>query len=192
MRGAILDGVPGDPDRPHRTDIELSKDDGALLVSEAAWSPDEDWIAKAGAWHYTADFAPLDGSDQDEKSSGAYVSVAADLGTLSTWMRYGFASDEVNRVGQYFGTGLVWNNPPGNLRHEAGIAVASAFSGDPLRDTGASRAETNIEVTYSVQVTPWLRLQPDIQYIFNPGLDKGLDDAWVIGLRIELKNQMEW
>jgi porin len=70
--------------------------------------------------------------------------------------------------------------------------VAAAFAGEPLRDRGASRAETNIELTYSVQVTPWLRLQPDIQYIFNPGLDEGLDNALVIGLRIELFKQVIW
>lgn len=30
-------------------------------------------------------------------------------------------------------------------------------------------SETYIEATYQRQVTPWLQLQPDIQYVFNPG-----------------------
>lgn len=29
--------------------------------------------------------------------------------------------------------------------------------------------ETLIEVTYQVQVTPWWQIQPDIQYVLNPG-----------------------
>jgi porin len=29
--------------------------------------------------------------------------------------------------------------------------------------------ETYIEVTYQYEVTPWLQVQPDIQYVFNPG-----------------------
>ncbi|MGH6990493.1 MAG: carbohydrate porin, partial [Stellaceae bacterium] len=29
--------------------------------------------------------------------------------------------------------------------------------------------ETFIEITYQAQVTPWLQLQPDFQYFFNPG-----------------------
>jgi porin len=29
--------------------------------------------------------------------------------------------------------------------------------------------ETFLEVTYQIQVTPWLQIQPDFQYIFNPG-----------------------
>lgn len=30
-------------------------------------------------------------------------------------------------------------------------------------------AETYLEATYQYQVTPWWQLQPDIQYVFNPG-----------------------
>ena len=30
-------------------------------------------------------------------------------------------------------------------------------------------SETFIEVTYQAQVTPWLQVQPDFQYVFNPG-----------------------
>jgi porin len=30
-------------------------------------------------------------------------------------------------------------------------------------------SETFVEATYQYQVTPWLQLQPDVQYVFNPG-----------------------
>jgi porin len=33
----------------------------------------------------------------------------------------------------------------------------------------ARTSETFIEATYQYQVTPWWQLQPDIQYVFNPG-----------------------
>ncbi len=29
--------------------------------------------------------------------------------------------------------------------------------------------ETYLEVTYQYQATPWWQLQPDLQYVFNPG-----------------------
>jgi porin len=29
--------------------------------------------------------------------------------------------------------------------------------------------ETYLEVSYQYQATPWWQLQPDIQYVFNPG-----------------------
>ena len=48
------------------------------------------------------------------------------------------------------------------------------------------RHETAIELTYRVQFLPWLALQPDVQYIINPGTDPALKNALVIGLRFEL------
>jgi porin len=42
--------------------------------------------------------------------------------------------------------------------------------------------ETFVELTYQYQLTPWCQLQPDFQYIFNPG--GGLENPTVPGHRI--------
>lgn len=42
----------------------------------------------------------------------------------------------------------------------------SVFSGSPVPIRGS---ETFIEVTYQVQVAGWWQVQPDFQYVFNPG-----------------------
>ena len=34
---------------------------------------------------------------------------------------------------------------------------------------GARRAKRFVEATYQIQVAPWWQVQPDFQYIFNPG-----------------------
>ncbi len=41
-------------------------------------------------------------------------------------------------------------------------------------------------MTYRAPITDWLTLQPDIQYIVNPGFAPAFDDALVISLRFEL------
>jgi porin len=50
---------------------------------------------------------------------------------------------------------------------------ASALDRDTQNFTGvftpARGGETYLEITYQMQVTPWLQLQPDFQYVFNPG-----------------------
>jgi porin len=38
----------------------------------------------------------------------------------------------------------------------------------------------------AVRVTEWLTVQPDVQYVVNPGTDPALDDALVVGLRFEI------
>ena len=40
------------------------------------------------------------------------------------------------------------------------------FTGRP----GPARSdESFVEATYQYQLTPWAQLQPDLQYVFNPG-----------------------
>lgn len=41
----------------------------------------------------------------------------------------------------------------------------------------------NFELYYRLQVTPWMQLQPDIQYWHNPGGISETRDAWVMGLK---------
>jgi len=98
----------------------------------------------------------------------------------------GFASDKVQGISRYFGAGLILDGlNPIRTEDTLGIAVATAVSADDLGIRSAEYHETSIELTYSAQLTPWLRLQPGVQYIFNPGFDPRLEDALVFGLRVE-------
>jgi porin len=45
-------------------------------------------------------------------------------------------------------------------------AATAAFTGAFVPTRGG---ETYVEITYQYQATPWWQLQPDIQYVFNPG-----------------------
>jgi porin len=45
-------------------------------------------------------------------------------------------------------------------------------------------AEMVIEVPYQAQITKWLSIQPDMQVIINPGGNKDLSNALVIGGRV--------
>jgi porin len=41
-----------------------------------------------------------------------------------------------------------------------------------------------LELTYILQVSRWLQVQPDVQYIINPGGTGRIRDALVIGFQI--------
>jgi porin len=74
----------------------------------------------------------------------------------------------------------------GVAAREEDMDVAAARPGYPVRS-----AEWVLEITYQVQLAPWWTLQPDFQYVFNPGggllnPDKPgqrIGDAAVLGLR---------
>jgi porin len=63
-----------------------------------------------------------------------------------------------------------------------GLGVARAGA---LRGSNSYSYETAIEAFATFSVTPWLGLQPDIQYIINPGAT-GEKDAVILGLRLHM------
>lgn len=66
------------------------------------------------------------------------------------------------------------------------------FGNNPAGPTRSS--ETFIELTYQYQLKPWIQLQPDIQYVFNPGAgvpnpddpSKRIKNELVLGLRTNI------
>lgn len=197
---AVLDGVPGDVDDPSSNRIDLSHDDGALVVAEVGWSGG-DWRKVAlGAWAYTADFEPLTdpGGPQDDGNEGWYAFAdrtvfRGESVTVAAHLRVGQAEEKYNPYSGFVGfgtmaTGLV----PGRPDDEVGFAVAIGLAGDDFEDARAADGldtdgeEIALELTWRAPVTDWLVLQPDVQYIVNPGNDPDLDDAVVVALRFEL------
>jgi porin len=64
----------------------------------------------------------------------------------------------------------------------------NAFSDAYVASTGGGLGgETTIEADYQYNPAPWLSIQPDVQYIFDPGGDSSRDDIMVVGLRTIVK-----
>ena len=185
LRTAVLDATPGNFDNLEATDLLQANDDGFLLGAE--WEqPLGPLTAKAGAWTYTEKFDRLDASGKSD-GFGAYTSLYGRHKAVSGFLRFGMASDEVHPGRLYLGAGLVRHDLlPGISGSDAGIAVAHVQTSQALRDRGAESHETNIEATVNLPVGDWLRLQPMVQYIANPGFAPERDDALVLGLRAEI------
>jgi porin len=68
------------------------------------------------------------------------------------------------RTDDTFGLGMGYTHVSGTVAAaDRDIALATGTF-NPSRSS-----EAYVEATYQYQVTPWLQLQPDIQYVFNPG-----------------------
>lgn len=192
IRAAVLDGVPGDPDRPRRTAINLGHGDGALLVGEVQ-APLGGGKLLLGRWRYTADFERNDGNDVAKGNAGTYVRAEMPLAvrngkTIDGFARFGTASSRFNMFDAFAGGGLKFSGwIAGREADEFGLAVAAAFTSDSYRAaTGASSAEVAVEATYRAPVTGWLSLQPNIHYVRRPSANPGIKDALLLGLRAEI------
>lgn len=75
----------------------------------------------------------------------------------------------------------------GSLKNNLGIAINwSETNSDTLqRYMGAEENQVTAELYYNMQLTQYLQVTPDIQYIDNPALSSE-DHAWAIGIRARL------
>jgi porin len=124
------------------------------------------------------------------KSFKAPVAVEKSDQGVGWFGRVGFAPADRNFISFYFDTGLSYKGLiPTRDDDTIGIGFGYAQLSDGARsslaDEGSSPtgAEMVIELTYQAALTPWLVVQPDLQYIINPGASTGLGNALVIGAR---------
>lgn len=195
---AVTDGVPGDETNPEGTQIELNKDEGALVIAEAGYTASGK-IA-VGAWHYTEKLDQIngatdaDGNPLKARSQGFYIIGQHNITKgLDGFARLGFADNDTNQFDVAWSTGLVYTGLiPTRTEGKLGLAVAGAHNSSPFKHAAADAGtpldttETAFELTYSDNITPWLSMQPDVQYIINPATDPALDNALVLGLRTKI------
>jgi porin len=116
--------------------------------------------------------------------------IEARLGTvdampLEAWIRVGTAATQINPIGLYTGGGITF----GAEGSRVGLAIASAKLGEQARrgpPVQPADHETSIEFTYEHRISRQLLVQPDVQYIVNPGWDRALNHALVAGIRVIL------
>jgi porin len=168
-------------------------------------------IYKLGGWVHTANFSTWSSQAAFANGTGSLQSAgvgygiygvadqtiwrrdataASDPQSLCVCLRTGTAPSRSSMVDFDIDAGLnFFGLIPGRKDDVAGLGIArSAIShdfSDFSQATGgpAFKYEAVIEGTYSLNVTPWWQLQPDVQYIFSAGAQAHSPDALVIGLR---------
>jgi len=213
--GAVLDGVPGDPDHPKGTHIRFQAGDGAMQIVEIGYrppaspvSPDAQ-IAESfgklalGLWRYTAKVDDLvdvgaDGAAELRRSAGWYALAEKTLwrrgaSNLTGFIRLGGADGDSTAIDWFYNVGARARGLfPGRANDVFGLAHTGGNIGGKFRlrqaATGidASAAESATEFTYRIQAAKWLVVQPLVQWYRYPGADRAVPGATVIGVRVEL------
>ncbi len=202
VMAAIFDGVPGDP--PHNgSAIRLDDKDGSLLVAEMGLAPKvadtDDAVNKlaVGVWEYTGAEANLEYPSIQSTPQGMYLLSSyrfyhdKDAGKdVTAFARGGFADGQTEQTDWDYEAGVVAHGfVPKRPDGEIGIGISEAhnsrqyMSAQETAGTPAEHAETSFELYYRDAVAQGITVQPDVQYIVNPGTDPTLDNALVIGAR---------
>jgi porin len=198
--GVLSDPTPGaaasNEFNHWNTHFALRQDEGAMLFAEVGWHVEgEDtkdapaplaMSIKLGGGYHTDRFTDLDHPDERGKSGNfnLYAIVERELwrepGTkgdgLTAFARGVFAPENRNFLRHSAEAGLVYRGlAQSDARDSLGLAVAWLGVSREARD------EFTVELTYQHAITDWWSVQPDMQWIINPGGNS--DNALVIGLR---------
>jgi porin len=191
--GAVFNGVPGRPGEAYGTHVTLGERDGVFSSLEAGVDTHGNRPTKLaiGAWidtsRYTTQPYPQRNHDWYAIGQTRLAGGVPGRAVLDGFVQWGSAMTRDQRIDRYISAGLrldgAWmRDRPASL----GLAMARALvRGLPGGPPGG--AETAWELTASTALGPHLSLQPDLQYIRNPGATGTLPDALVAGMRFQLR-----
>jgi porin len=112
---------------------------------------------------------------------------------LGCFGRIAFEPQNRNFIGFYFDAGLTYKGLiPTRDDDTFGVAFAYAQLTSAAKDAAIADgpvgvgSEMVLEATYQAKITGWLSIQPDVQFIINPGGTQDLQNAFVVGGRVSI------
>jgi porin len=194
LLAGVYDGVPGDPDRPRGTRIQLDRSDGALLVLEGGMVQPESRHFGIGLWMYTERLPDLE-TGLPVRSQGLYLLAEetvsySDSRRITAFARGGFSAGDAEVFGHSWSVGMVAEGfvpfRPGAV---LGLGVSRAGFSHAMRalDPSLDSGELEMELTVRDELRPGISVQPDLQWTPNPGGDPNLEGAWTLGVRLEVE-----
>lgn len=147
---------------------------------------------KLGIWHQTGEIDALKNERPKSGTSGVYAVaeghfssslIASD--SAGWFVQLGLSDQDVVEMPAHVGAGVVWYGPGGRAEDSLGIGVSHVSVSDQLLEQRAS-SETAFELFYRLQMSDWLAVKPDLQYIVSPAGASDMEDVAVVTLRTEV------
>lgn len=191
---------------------------GSLFPVEVTWTPAKGsryaGVYKFGGYHDTSrvDKRGLDASPTTGRH-GAYVLAEQRLTResadpsrgLTAFAQYMVSDTDTAQIKRWYALGGVYQGIGSRAQDSIALGYVGADINNRLVDArratlaaggvpgdsplyNLSQAEELFELSYSVQVNPWLMIRPDVQYIVNPGTFNysGTDNAWAVGVQAKV------
>jgi len=179
--------------------VDFSFNDGVIFIAELGYMPNLDFSSKSlpgsykfGAFYDTRKFDEL--SNVSEKQKGNYSlywileqmiyrETTEDDQGLTPWATLTISPDEnISTFPFFVSGGVVYSGlVPGRNNDNAALGFAYGNISDELENKDY---ELMLELTYILQWTPWLQIQPDIQWIVHPGGSSDIPNAVVVGAQL--------
>ena len=193
------DGATGTAKR-HGTDWALRGSEGTFYAGEIGFQRSEGAFPgtyRLGLLHHSDDFADVrkgPATTHSGSTSGYYVldqtlwqKADGSKEGVSAFLRGTLAEEKTSTMSESLQMGAVCTGLFSS-DDKLGVALArNKFSPGQVTVVDGREyepsCETVAELTYLIPLRPYLRVQPDLQYIHRPGGTSAFSHAWVLGVR---------
>lgn len=201
--GAFYSDPNLNQDRTAGTAFGISTGTGYFVVGEVGYRLNHETSARGlrghyriGAYYDSNRYAPFTDPAQPRRGNYGVYALAEQtvLGQGDPESERGLTlfaaltlapAQSINTMPWFGSAGLVYRGLLASRdRDTAGMAV---YYGGFSRDLPGQTFEMVLEWTYAIALTPWLTVQPDIQYIINPSGRRTIKDALVVGAQLTIQ-----
>ncbi len=179
--------------------LDFSFRKGVILISEIGYLHNQNKSSEGlpgrytfGAFYDTKKFDELSNESEKEKGNYGlywiveqmiYRETTQDDQGLTPWAAVTLSPDEnINTFPFFISGGFVYGGLFPN-RNDDNTAFGFAY-GSLSDDLDNKDYELMLELTHTFQATPWLQIQPDMQWIVHPGGSSDIPNALVLGMQM--------
>ncbi|MBN2020405.1 MAG: carbohydrate porin [Sedimentisphaerales bacterium] len=103
------------------------------------------------------------------------------------FLRYGKADGKRNDITDFWNFGFQYQGLFDSRDDDVlGVGFAHGTLSNKASATYTNDYESAFEVYYSAKIASWMVISPDFQYIINPGGDRSIPDAVIVGARVQM------
>lgn len=196
LRTAIYDGDPGClSEDKYNLDFSIdTKKEGLLSITEIQYSKgnqeNQGSTYKLGLQYHSADFCNNSDSSRQRGNFGFYFIGDRFISrNLAVFTQLGWSPTCVSMNAFYSGLGIVYKDFGKAKNQSLGLAFSFANAGRnfcPVIQWPDKNFETTFEFFYQLKLNKNIIIQPDIQYIVNPGIFGSVNNALVGFARISI------
>ena len=180
--GSYLSNQENFEETDNGLDWSFDPNNGVVTFIEGTYGITNATNVGLGGYYDTAEFEEFNGNI-DEDNEGVYGWIESALtDKLTGSLMIQFAPEDDKNIFPLFGIGtLIYKGLLENRPDD--VAAIGFYYGDISSEASVSaNSESMIEANYSIALTDNITVQPDAQYIINPG--GADDDVWVLGIQV--------